>query len=78
MSRVICDDRRSSAKIKWKVYKTVVRPARLYGPEIEGGSRIFIGGCKGFYVRERTLRAQNSKYLSAGLQGPLKGPGSSI
>ena len=44
-----------------------------------GGSRIFIwgggGGAKD-YVRERTLGARNTKSLSAGVQGPLKGRGS--
>ena len=34
------------------------------------------GGAKD-YMRERTLRAQYPKSLSAGIQGPLKGPGSS-
>ena len=34
------------------------------------------GGAKDC-IRERTLRARNPKSLSAGIQGPLKGPGSS-
>ena len=29
------------------------------------------------YMRNRTLRARNPKSLSAGIQGPLKGPGGS-
>ena len=43
-----------------------------------GGSRIFMGGGGGAkdYMRERTLRARNPQSLSAGIQGPLKGPGS--
>ena len=35
------------------------------------------GGDAKDYMRERTLRARNPKSLSAGIQGPLKGPGSS-
>ena len=44
------------------------------------GSRIFIGGGGGWakdYVSAGTLRARKSKSLSAGVQGPLKGTGSS-
>ena len=35
------------------------------------------GGAKD-YMRERTLRTRNPKSLSAGIQGPLKGPGSAL
>ena len=33
-----------------------------------GGSRIFMGGATD-YVRQRTIRAQNPKCVSAGVQG---------
>ena len=35
------------------------------------------GGGANDYMRERSLQARNPKSLSAGVQGPLKGPGSS-
>ena len=57
---------------RWNLSKNnSVHQGRIQDFHLGGG-----GGAKD-YMRERTLRAQNPKSLLAGIQGPLKGPGSS-
>ena len=59
----------------WLGFGNVIEPAALGadpGFSFRGG-----GGAQKDYMRERTLRERNPKSLSAGIQGPLKGPGSS-
>ena len=43
----------------------------------KGQNCFWMGGGGGEYVRKRTSRARSAKSLAAGVQGPLKGPGSS-
>ena len=67
------------------IYKAAVKSRELLYPVnvnshvlLQGRIQDFnLGGGAQKIMRERTLRARNLKSLLAGIQGPLKGPGSS-
>ena len=59
------------------ILKILDPPLLIILPGADPGFSFRGGGGAKDYIRERTLLARNPKSLSAGIQGPLKSPGSS-